>query len=286
MQDIHPFVDIDARFSGYSEETARALSFYRQSLKPGLRWFIGSSQLETSYHFDTLVLFSGDRYSDTPIVFYAAHRAELELKVGSSLRLFAGGGQRSFREIGRTRLELDTGAAGGMQIFDNFYILGAITGRGHQAQNHAYSLLGLSALVSLEWLHDSGLSVRAGALASLDDYGESQGFFDADRARRDLLEKVSLSVFAPRRWDLKPGITYEYSQRYSSASQYSFVDHRVLLRCAWNFSWDPFVPATTTPPAHVAMEHSISDAHANDENRIRDMLQQDEAVQRGSSCVE
>jgi len=82
------------------------------------------------------------------------------------------------------------------------------------------------------------------------------------------------------------GLDYEFSHRDSTAANYAYQDHRVLLHGVWVMDGDRFgvglIPAENRQP----LPHGVSSAQLEtDETRIRDLMQQDEAVKRGSSCL-
>jgi hypothetical protein len=85
---------------------------------------------------------------------------------------------------------------------------------------------------------------------------------------------------------------YEFGWRNSTADQgsenYDYLEHRILLRIKWNFDFTPGAPRVFSEPAHVPMDFGMSDSGGSgfQDERIQDLLRQDEAARRGSSCVE
>jgi hypothetical protein len=47
---------------------------------------------------------------------------------------------------------------------------------------------------------------------------------------------------------------------------------------------DPWLPHAATPIGHVPLDYGLADAEAGE--RVQDLLRQDEAAQRSSSCRE
>jgi hypothetical protein len=284
---IRPSMEAEARSLGYTADQGRDLSFFMGSLRPGV--IVGDSTPSglLAYRFDALLLAGGDRYENGPLWFYNAHRAELEVNLLPNLSLFGGFGRRLFREIGRSRIEADGGVGGSYLPVSQLRILGALSGRWHAADKGAHDLRGGSALASAELRLPHDWAVRAGALVGLDWYPNSAGYFDAakpDTDRRDVLLKLSASGFSPAFAGIKVGGTYEYAERFSTTTPYSYRDHRLLLKVALSFATDPWGPRPVSPEGRVPLDHGASPS-AFDE-RLQDLLRQDEAAQRSSSCVE
>jgi hypothetical protein len=279
-----PAADLEVRALGYGASESRDFSTWQLSARPGLLVDLLRGVL-LAYRFEALQVAAGDRYGSGPLWFSNGHRAELEVALPRSLLVFGGAGRRLFREDGRTRTEADLGVGASVKPAAFVNLLGAVTGRGHWAQNPAYDLWGGTLLVSAEWKLPLKISLRTGILGAIDRFPRSAGFFGTSQARRDLLLKASLGLFASTSWEgVRVGATYEASSRSSTASSYSFDDHRVFLKLVWASTWDPFSPRAVEPAGHVALDWGF--AKAGVEERVQDMLRQDEALQRGSSCVE
>jgi hypothetical protein len=82
---------------------------------------------------------------------------------------------------------------------------------------------------------------------------------------------------------LKVGLFYEFSHRDSTIQIYEYVDHRVLAKLQWSFSFDPWLPSAVAAPDHIPIDYGLGSTAL--EERIQDLLRQDEAAQRSSSCV-
>ena len=235
-----------------------------------------------------MLLSGGDRYEPGPVWFFAAHRGELELEIKRTLTLFGGAGRRDFRERGRSRIEVDGGLGGSLDLGERARLTGIVSARSHDAEKRSYDLRGGTALVSGEMRLPERWLLRAGMLLALDDYPHSKGYFDAaspGNKRRDVLVKLSASGFAPPFVEqLRLGLTYEYARRMSSANPYDYQDHRVLLKLVWAFSFDSWLPHAVSPDGHVALDYGLESTEV--EERVQDLLRQDEAAQRSSSCVE
>jgi tetratricopeptide (TPR) repeat protein len=276
-------VEAEARGIGYQAAAGRDLSYLLLGGRPGVLLDLLGRRALVAYRYERLLLAGGDGYDSGPVWFFDAHRGELELELGPHLTFFGGAGRRTFREMARTRTEVDGGVGSGFSVGPRFNVMGALSGRYHDARNNGWDLRGGSLLVSAEWRTPSLWSARAGALASTDDYPHSAGYFGTDQARGDRLLRLSASLFAPP-WDnhVKVGVTYEFAVRDSTADVYDYVDHRILAKLAWTFTADPWLPHPATPLGHVPIDWRMKTVELAE--RIQDLLRQEEATQRSSSC--
>jgi tetratricopeptide (TPR) repeat protein len=284
---LKPSIEVEGRSLGYTSAPGKDFSYLTLGARPGL--IVGRrANLLLAYHFEGTLLAGGDRYDEGPNWFYNAHRAETEIGLFRSLSAFAGVGKRSFRESGRSRFELDGGVGGGTTLGKgSTQVLGAVILRRHDAEKDPYDLWGGSLLLSAEHRLPKQWSVRLGVLLGLDDYSRSAGYFDAlapNTSRRDVLLRVSASGFAPPiASGLRAGLTYEYAERFSTAGPYDYRDHRLLAKLLWTFSHDPWLPRAISPRHHLPLDYGFAQPEFSE--RIQDLLRQDEAAQRSSSCV-
>ena len=281
---VRPSLEAETRALGYSSAAGRDFSYLMLGGRPGVLLGRGNRRVLLAYHYESLLLAGGDPFQKGPFWFYDSHRGELEIEVLSGLTVFGGVGKRDFREMGRSRLEADGGVGGAFEVGSRLHLLGALNGRFHDAKNDAYDLRGASLLISAEVRLPRRWSVRAGLLGSDDFYPRSAGYFGS-RERRDLLLKLSASAFLPPLRDqLKLGFTYEFSDRDSTVQSYAYTDHRLLAKLIWTFTADPWLPAAVSPSDHVAIDYGLHNEELAE--RVQDLLRQDEAVQRSSSCQE
>jgi hypothetical protein len=251
--------------------------------RPGVLLGRGQRRALLAYRYESLLLAGDDRYQSGPLWFYDAHRGELEIEF-SGLTVFGGIGKRSFRQIGRSRLEADGGMGGAFKVGSRLRLLGALSGRFYDAKNDAYDLRGASLLIAADFRLPRHWTTRVGFLASEDLYPHSTGYFSPDK-RHERLLKMSASAFSPPLRDhLKLGLTYEFSTRESTAQPYAYTDHRLLAKLIWTFTADPWLPAAVSPSDHVALDYGLNSGEQTE--RVQDLLRQDEAVQRSSSCRE
>lgn len=283
----------EARGIGYQAEAGQDYSYLLLGGRPGLLIEILGRRLLLGYRYESLLLADGDKYDPRgPLWFFDAHRGEWELELLPQVTLFGGAGRRVFREIGRTRTEVDGGLGTGFPVGAKLNLMGALSGRYHDAKNDAYDQRGVSLLLSAELRTPSRWSARAGALLSADTYPRSAGyagFFDDPSQpavnRRDRVLRLSLSAFAPPfRNHLKLGVTYEFAVRDSTAASYEYEDHRLLAKLIWTFTADPWLPHPVTPIGHVPIDYGLETVELAE--RVQDLLRQSEAAQRSSSCRE
>jgi len=285
---LHPSMEGDVRMLGYASEAGRDYSFALFSGRPGL--LLGGSRWSAlaAYRYESMLLSGGDRYKNGPLWFYQAHRAELEASPWPWLTLFFGAGKRHFREIGRTRIEIDGGVGGSYRVLKELNLMGAFSGRWQKAGKEAYDLYGGSLLLSLEYLLPYGMSLRGGFAANIEYYPRSAGYFDAlkpDSKRRDILIKPTAGFWSQAWAGFRAGLVYEFADRFSTAAPYAYTDNRVIVKFVWSFSLDPWLPKAFAPNDHVSIDWELRAGDGGDD-RIQDLLRQDEALQRGSSCLE
>ncbi len=284
---IKPSLEVEGRSLGYASSPGKDFSYLTLGARPGL--ILGRrANILLAYHFEGTLLAGGDKYDGGPNWFYDAHRAETEIGILGSLSLFGGVGKRTFRESGRSRFEMDGGMGGGTSLGKgSTQVLGALLVRRHDAEKDPYDLWGGSLLLSAERRLPGQWSVRLGALLGLDDYSRSAGYFDdtaPSTSRRDVLLRGSASGFSPPiARGLRAGLTYEYAERFSTAGPYDYRDHRILAKLLWTFSHDPWLPRATSPAHHLPLDYGFAQPEFSE--RIQDLLRQDEAAQRSSSCV-
>jgi Tfp pilus assembly protein PilF len=285
---VRPALEVQGQALGFLAERARDYSYVTLGARPGLLLGQRATSLLVAYRFETLLLERTNVYDPGPLWFYHAHRGELELDLSGRVMMFAGAGRRTYRESVRSRTELDGGIGASLELGDRGALLAALTGRWHDTEDGPYDLRGGSLLASTELRLPKRWSARIDLLASLDDYPHSAGYFDplaGPVRRRDRLLKVAATGFAPAlRSGLRLGLGYEYAQRFSTTDPYDYRDHRLLLKLVWPLSRDPSLPRSVTPEGHVPLEYGLSEARL--EERIQDLLRQDEELRGCSLCVE
>jgi len=165
-------------------------------------------------------------------------------------------------------------------------LLGGITARWYDAENPAYDLAGGGVLFRLQQGLPERFELRAGAAASHDVYLSSEGYFDkaGRQERRDTLLRGNVGVWSPPLSGARLGLDYELNHRMSTVDAYAFEDHRVTLHAVWVFDLDRLTKRIVPEPWLLSATDE-SRALGQDDARIRDLIRQDEAVKRGSSCL-
>ncbi len=288
---VRPAIDGGLKLHGITAADARQLSYMELSLRPGLIIGRDRATLFIGYKPDLLLL-----AQDEKRVFYEGHRAEVQLEVGR-VTLFTGGGRRIFAEGGRTRLELDGGLGTWFTLGGRARFLLALSGRAHDARGESYDLVGGSALAVVNVALGAGIDLRMGAIFGLDSYLNSKGergilAHGIDSARHDRTMKLTGGLWSPSWSGLRLGLEYEFSMRSSNAQSenqdYSYLDNRLMATLKWRKSFDPRTPALKKNPAPLPLDYGVgpSKKEGLDDERIQDLLRQDEAARGGSSCVE
>ena len=288
-----PTLELGLKGHGVAAEEARELSYLEMSARPGV--ILGGSfpRVLLAYKADYLVL---NRDIENRRRFYEGHRGEVELETGN-LMAFAGAGRRIFHEAGRTRWEVDGGLGGSLSLGARVRVLLALSLRYYQAVGDPYDLLGGTGLAVARIELGSGYHARLGATLGLDHYHNSGGELGqlahgTEEKRFDMLGKLSAAVWSASFRGVRFGLSYEYNRRDSSADlpsdNYSYLEHRVLLKTRLAFDLNPWAPDVVQPDRHVALDYGFGsqEGAGMDEERIQDLLRQDEAARRGSSCVD
>ncbi len=285
---VRPALEAQGRALGFLAEGGRDHSYLTFGVRPGLLLGRRATSLLAAYRFETLLLERTDIYDPGPLWFYHAHRGELELDLSGRVMLFGGAGRRTYRETVRSRTELDGGIGATLELGGRGALLAALTVRRHDTEEGPYDLRGGSLLASMELRLPKRFTTRIDALAGLDDYPHSAGYFDPVAGpvrRRDKLLKLAATGFAPAlRNGVRVGFGYEYAQRFSTTDPYDYRDHRLLLKLIWPLSRDPSLPRSVTPTGHVPLEYGFSEPRL--EERIQDLLRQDEELRGCSLCVD
>lgn len=282
---VRPALDLSFVGYGLPDEDAREFSFAQVRARPGVILGRAYPRLLIGYKAD---VFFFERGGGSP--YFQAHRGEVEME-STKFVLYAGGGRRLIDEPGRDRTEFDGGGGWSAPLSRRVRLLLGATARYHLASNVAYDLVGGTALVVLRGDGPRGLAGQLTLSGGLDHYSSSkgyEGFFTppSEDKRRDVLWGGSVAVWGPPWGSVRLGAVYDYARRDSNAetatSDYDFEEHRAMLRLRWSARLDPFAPRAARAAGHVALDYGLGEAASADE-RMREMLQQDDADRR-SSC--
>jgi hypothetical protein len=286
---LRPILDLEIEGNGLGGEDYRELSSLRGAARLGGLFTWGKRRLLLGYRAELLLL---DQESSRYAV---AHRAEAELETPSSWVLFGGVGRRSYRDDRRTRWEGDVGIGGPVQLASSLPLVVGATVRLSDARSPAYDQRGGSVAILSRVALGRGVAARMALIGSLDDYHHSGGaeglaVFGTEERRRDLLGRVSLGVWAPPWRGLRAGLEWQFTRRDSTADaapgfDFDYNEHRVAIRVRWSFAADPWAPRTLDTPDHVPLDWGLEGREGLGEERILDLLRQDEDLRRGSSCA-
>jgi hypothetical protein len=164
------------------------------------------------------------------------------------------------------------------------HLLLAASVRYHTANDEEFDQLGGSALGLARLLLGRGFYSRMKLSTGVGYYPNSP----PDDGGRDLLIRPSIGFWSPARHGVRLGVTYEFARRDSTAdASFSYTEHRGLFQVRWNMNLDPWAPRAVEPPNHIPLDYGIGlDAEPGlEEERIQDLLRQDETARRGSTCM-
>ncbi|MBN2193435.1 MAG: tetratricopeptide repeat protein [Polyangiaceae bacterium] len=267
---------------------ARDLSFGTGALRAGVLLGQDTQQALVAFSTEATSLAGGDRYDEGPLWFSEAQRGEIELGVGNAFVLFAGGGRRRFRDIGRTRTEGDLAVGWLATGPQGLLAIGGSSIRGHDGENDAYDLLGASAVTQAFLPVWRGVELSAMIASNIDVYPRSEGYFagSAGSARRDLQLRLGGGAWSPRRYPLRVGLTFESASRASSAEAYDYVDNRWLVRLEWRTNSHTLGRRAIGRTGRTPFDYGTFAAGSNAElGEVRELMRQDDAAQRGASCL-
>ena len=175
-------------------------------------------------------------------------------------------------------------------------MLAAFSLRYYDAVGDPYDQIGSTGLLVSRINVGAGLVVRLGVTLGVDYYHNSGGELGAlaygtDQKRFDVLTKLSAGLWSPMWMGARAGLSYEFSYRESTADElddYDYNEHRLLIKIRWTIDLNPWAPQVVETKGRVALDYGLSEqAGAGlEEERIQDLLRQDEAARRGSSCVD
>jgi hypothetical protein len=284
---LRPALDLDFRSHGVTAQAASNLSYLEISPRPHVILGSVAPRLLLGYRFEVLLL-----NQDEARRFFTAHRGEVEIEA-RSLTAFAGVGHRTFHEDERTRMEFDGGVGAPLRLFPGLQILVAGSLRYHLAESDQYDLVGATGLLVGRIDLGGGFLGRLGISVLVDDYFDSGGeqgllTFGTEEERIDILVKASAGFWSPITEGIRLGLVYEFSWRDSSADEvladYDYREHRILLGLRGAFEFDPWAPNVTREPGHVGLDYGLEEGTGAslDEERIQDLLRQDEAYRQGT----
>jgi hypothetical protein len=288
---LRPTLEGNIKGHGITADETSDLSYLGLSVRPGI--LIGGDfpRVLVGYKADLLLLNEPDKRE-----FHEGHRGEIEVE-DTNTTFFIGGGHRRFAESGRTRWELDGGFGGAVPFPHRVSTLFALSLRYYNAVGEAYDLVGGTGLAVARVSIGAGAYARLATTVGLDYYFSSGGSrgqvaYGIDDKRFDIPTTTSAELWSPPWRGLRAGLSYEFSWRGSNADtetqDYEYTEHRFLLKTRWTFDMNPWAPAVVTPENHLALDYGLAGGPeaSLDNERIQDLLRQDEAARHGSSCAD
>jgi formylglycine-generating enzyme required for sulfatase activity len=277
-----PTLELRADGQFLSAADATDSSYLELSSRLGLRFDTKDFGLALFYRPNVLFLRGGDVYEEGPLAFYTSHRSELDLELGWLL-LFGGFGHRSFRQAVRTREELDLGLGAYHQLGSGFAVTWGGNYRHWFAEGPAYELDGGSLSTALDYrIPGWDWLLRGSVSVAMDVYPESSHYF-ADEARVDKMLRAALQLWSESWSGVQLGGSLKLAQRWSTAPNYAYFDLRPELALRWTGDFDFHAPSERADDVFV-LPWSLEGKGSAE--RIRDIIQQDEDVQRSSSCLQ
>ncbi|HPW56077.1 MAG TPA: hypothetical protein PLP31_10120 [Thermoanaerobaculaceae bacterium] len=286
---VQPVLDLEVIGHGLQQHAYRELSSLQGAARLGASVASGSHRLLVGVRAERLWL------DQSPSRYAEAVRGELEIEWSSGWVGRLGGGHRDYRDGRRTRQEWD--AALGRPVRLGSRLTGVVGGTARFADASApvYDLRGLSFAAAARLPLGHGFSTRIAATVSWDDYPHSGGrdgmfVFGTAERRRDLLGKVSVGLWLPPWRGLRTGLDWQLARRDSTADDrpgfdFDYRESRVRLLLRWTFAADPWAPKTVpTADDHVPLPWGLGAEEGGEDERIIDLLRQDEELRRGSTC--
>lgn len=286
---VRAILEGQVRAQELTSDAASDYSYRLFSVRPGI--LIGRSlpRLELRYAAEALQLQGGDRYDTSGPMWYSeAHRAEYDLQPLDSLSVFGGVGYRVLRDRVRTRFELDEGLAWFTSLGSSTSLILGASARWYSARASAYTEFGGTLLSQLDVRLFGDLGIRGNLSVSGDMYPYSEGYFPsaAGRERREVLSRGGVGLWWPAQSQLRGAVEYTYARRDSTAADYSYVDHRALFRIQWMSDSDRLFSTVVPREGRVPLEAASAARRGQGQGTsVRELLRQDEAAQRSSSCL-
>ncbi len=275
---------VEGQFNGQylTDDDTVDSSYIDISMRFGVVTDFSKVNIGVWYKPEMLFMFGDDKYDEGPLLFYTGHRLELDVEIMKWLYIFGGYGHRTFRQMVRTRDEFDIGAGGRHSLPAGFAITWGATYRQWLSTGAMYDLYGMNLSLALDY-HHKRVDVRLNGSFSYDAYPDSKGYFESKEARNDIAARGTLQVWSPSWRGLRVGAQFKASRRWSSADDYDFQDYRGLIAVQWSGGIHFYEPHRIQDNAFALPWDFNSEGSAE---RIRDIIRQDEDMQRSSSCLQ
>jgi hypothetical protein len=284
---VRPALDLNFRGHGLTAKDASDQSYLELAARPAVILGRDMPRVVVGYEAD-LLLVNQDKRS----LFYSGHRGEVELEM-EKWTAFLGAGYRIFDEDARTRAEFDGGVGGGFLLFDRLQVMLVGLLRYHLASEDPYDLMGATGILVMRTSLGAGFNLRVMGSFGIDYFLNSGGdagdlYFGTTDKRFEMFSRLSAGVWSPAWSGVRLGLIYDLSWRDSTADtdrmDFDFLEHRAFLTVRWTFDSNPWAPALEAPRVHTPLHYGLSSRKASglDEERIQDLLRQDEADRRGA----
>jgi hypothetical protein len=270
-------------------DAASDLSYQHVSWRAGLLLGYERPRLLLSYVGDAAATRAGETETARDPWYSVAHRAHYELEASESWFAFGAVGYRGIREQERSRVEVEQGLAFSTRLTTAVALAAGASARGYEADLDAYDQLGATAFARLDIALPQPFVLREAVSVAGDDFPLSEGFFASalGRERRDLTVRTAAGLWASLGQSLQTGVEYAYTNRDSTAHDFAFADHRVLLRWTATLDSDRLLTRVISPEGRVPLETGKTAMGRLQESgpTVRELMRQNEAAQRGSSCL-
>lgn len=216
-----------------------------------------------------------------------AHRGDLELDLTPGVQLFAGTGRRVYRELRRTRTEIDGGGAWVLPLAGGWNLTGVATGRYHLARHPGWNAWGLTGLLRLRVPLPGEHMIKLRGIVMLDRWPDFGAWEPTVESRDDLALRLQVGPWTRDLAGWRVGLTYNLATRASSMDAYDYTDHRVLIELRWQHGWNPGLPAAATlVEPRLPLPYGLQEGGDQGLDRVQDLLRQEDSARRGSSCVD
>lgn len=290
---LRPALEYRIKFMGFpgvkeihGKDEAWDLSYVDFSGRAGVILGKAFPRLGLYYSNANLVPAGDDEYNSGRRAYAETHRGEFELDISDGVLVFGGAGRKIFREEPRSRNEGDLGLAVMKSLTDRISLTGILAGRLYDARAEAYDLRGSTGLIFVRTsFHEYGFG-RLGCTLSFDDYHASgSSDYWGGKRRQDWMMRVKGALWTPSRRGFRVGLSYQYTKRDSTVDEFTFEDHEVLVKIFWRGEFDPWRPERIRPHLHADIDYGMGRALLPEE-RIRDLLRQEDAARRSQQCIE
>ena len=213
-----------------------------------------------------------------PRPWHQSLRLEGEWEPAPGWLAFAGGGRRLVVEAARSRWELD-GGAGWQGAVGPATLLVAGSARLRRANNPEWDDGGGTLTATLR-LRRGGWQLWPALAASLDRY---PGW--TPEPRTDAVLRPGLTAWAPPLGATRAGLALTWTREWSGDPLYDLSVVEVDLRLRSTGVADPGLPRRTRLPEVLPLDWGIRrDPLASGDERVQDLVRQEEQVQGGCGC--